>query len=491
LDSKIRRRAEDAIFSGGNRVTVGDVASTSGLTIFEAETALKALAADSLATLAVSNKGDILYCFPSNFRAAIGFKSLKSRLEAFFAATSETSWYFIRTLYGTALLFSILIIGTAFIVILISSSGSSDRDRGRSSGGGGGGGGGGLSFSSFRSGSRSYGGDGYLSFYDPYYQRRRAMARYGGGWGGNDLNFVQAVYSFVFGEGDPNVRYEERKWQFVGNYISTLGGVVTAEQLAPCMEVTSEQFFINYEGQKEKEKPLVVDESYVLPALTRFKGYPAVDNEGNIVYVFPELQKTAFKEKLARLKLWFDKENKQSRDFHPNFCMENRYEEPAKEEPWEMTGIWGGQLYSVVALGVANLFGVIWLSNAVTIPANIEALELHNLGWVLGAVPYLQIYGVSFFIIPGVRWVLNQGRNQAIAARNKAKDAASTLLAYASPELVERMQRASEMARVELVTMENAVFRSDKDVDEQPVDVESEAWDRKVEQRASEIDIKQ
>ena len=47
------------------------------------------------------------------------------------------------------------------------------------------------------------------------------------------------------------------------------------------------------------------------------------------------------------------------------------------------------------------------------------------------------------------------------------------------------------MARLELVTKESAVFRSDKDAEEQPVDVESEAWERKVERRASEMDTKQ
>ena len=500
LESKIRRRAEDAIFSGDNRVTVGDVASASGLTIFEAENALKALAADSLATLAVSNKGAILYCFPSNFRATIRYKSLKARFEAFSAATSETSWYFIRAFYGIALIVSIAIIVTAFIVITIAASSSSrdDRESDRSSGGGGGGG---LSFSSFSSFStgRRRGGEGYLFFFDPYYSRRCALAKSRGGWGTYDTNFVQAVFSFVFGDGDPNVLYEEQKWKFVGSFISSMGGVVTAEQLAPCMEVTPEQFSMKYDDDdddddddKKKEKPrdqsksVVVDESYVLPALIRFQGHPEVDTEGNIVYVFPELQTTAFKEKLATLKRWFDRE-KTRFDFHPTFCRGV----PVEETPWKLTVISGRQLWSVVALGVANLLGVLWLSNAVTIPANIEALKISNLGWILGAMPYLQIYGISFFIVPGVRWLVYQGRNQAIAARNKAKKAADDLLDYPSPELLKRMEAAAEMARLELVTKESAVFRSDKDAEEQPVDVESEAWERKVERRASEMDTKQ
>lgn len=53
LSADVRRRAEDAIARKGGRVTVGDVAAAGGLTLGEAESALKALAADCAATLQV------------------------------------------------------------------------------------------------------------------------------------------------------------------------------------------------------------------------------------------------------------------------------------------------------------------------------------------------------------------------------------------------------------------------------------------------------
>lgn len=50
--------------------------------------------------------------------------------------------------------------------------------------------------------------------------RRR---RYAYGYQGNALqqpepkmNFFQAIFSFVFGDGDPNLDWEERRWQTVG-----------------------------------------------------------------------------------------------------------------------------------------------------------------------------------------------------------------------------------------------------------------------------------
>ncbi|GKE92825.1 hypothetical protein Tco_1573920, partial [Tanacetum coccineum] len=65
----------------------------------------------------------------------------------------------------------------------------------------------------------------------------------------------------------------------IGQYIASNGGVVTAEELAPYLDVES----------AEKTD----DDSYILPVLLRFDGQPQVDEEGNILYGFPLLQRTA------------------------------------------------------------------------------------------------------------------------------------------------------------------------------------------------------
>jgi len=477
LDSKIRRRAEDAILTRGNRVTVGDVASTSGLTIFEAENALKALAADSLATLAVSNQGEVLYCFPSGFQSAVRNRSWKTRVESFLAATNEISGYLIRVLYGTALISSIAIVTTALLVI--ASSSRDDRGRGRS-----GGGGGGIGFN-YYSTRAMFNLTDYLFFYDPYYYRRRRMAMFRGEQG-NSWNFVEAVFSFVFGDGDPNITYEEKKWEIVGKFIASKGGVVTAEQLAPFMDVNIDQIRGSSKN-KSRSKEVVVDESYVLPALTRFKGSPEVDAEGHIVYVFPALQTTA---DVRKQKEWFNfRKSKENSKAAATAAVPNSAVEEVLESPWKLTGVTGGQLGSVIALGAANLVGVLWLSVALTTPANAYALAMNGLGWVFGTMPYLQVYAISFFIIPAVRWVLYQGRNKAIDNRNEAKIAAQQQLTNPSPELLRKVAAAAALAQQNLVTKENAVFRSDKDVEEQPIDVEAGVWERKLERRASQRDL--
>lgn len=69
----------------------------------------------------------------------------------------------------------------------------------------------------------------------------------------------------------------------VGNYIQYKGGVVTAEELAPYLDVPP--------AGKDADS-IVIDESYIVPALVRFGGSPDVDRNNNLVYKFPSLQKT-------------------------------------------------------------------------------------------------------------------------------------------------------------------------------------------------------
>jgi hypothetical protein len=84
-------------------------------------------------------------------------------------------------------------------------------------------------------------------------------------------SFLQ-VFSFVFGDGDPNADREEYRWKEIGKFIAQKGGVVTAEELAP---------FLDPPRVDERSEGME-DESYVLPALQRFDGTPEVDEQVRI-----------------------------------------------------------------------------------------------------------------------------------------------------------------------------------------------------------------
>lgn len=270
LPKDLRDPVMDAIGSLGGKCTVGDVAAAAGVKVFDAENAMKAIAADTGATLEVSAQGDILYVFDRDFRGALNAKSAKIKtVEPLVENVGKVGGYLLRISFGTTLLASIVIVYTAIAALL---SNRDDRDRDRR---GGGGMGGGMFF-----GPRMYFSPFDMFWYwDPYYYEKRSY--YAAMEGAKDMDFLEAVFSFVFGDGDPNADFERKRWALVGLCIQKNDGVVTAEQLAPFLD--RDELSIGTD-----------DESFVLPALTRFNGAPEVDPaSGEIVYRFEDLESTA------------------------------------------------------------------------------------------------------------------------------------------------------------------------------------------------------
>ncbi|KAF3772130.1 Uncharacterized protein EJ110_NYTH58673 [Nymphaea thermarum] len=253
LPSVVRKRAMEAIESSGGRVTIGDVASRAGLKLDEAERALQAIASDTGGFLEVSDEGDVLYVFPRDYRSKLAAKSVRMRVEPLLEKSKAVAEYLVRVSFGTALIVSIVLVYTTIIALV--SSRSDDDGRGRRERG-------------YNPGFSFYFRPSDLFWYwDPYFYRRRQMRTDDG------MNFVESVFSFVFGDGDPNQGIEEERWKLVssqlqqiGQYISSNGGTVTAEELAPYLDV------LPVEETKE-------DESFILPVLLRFDGYPEVDDK--------------------------------------------------------------------------------------------------------------------------------------------------------------------------------------------------------------------
>lgn len=439
LDASVRRAVEDAIDSRNYRVTVGDVAATAGIKTSQAEEALRALAADSLATLSVSRDGEILYNFPSDFRTIVRNKSLLLRLEPFAGKVVEAAAYVVRISFGTALITSV--IATTLAIAAISSS---RDDRNRNS-------------------SYHYAGGGLrlwfnlsdvLWYWDPWYAQRRAQAIAVSGVDPG-MSFLEAVFSFVFGDGDPNVDFERRRWEAIGRYIQYKGGVVTAEELAPFLDLVN--------PPSRMQSAAVVDESYMLPVLTRLNGTPEVDDKGNILYRFAQLQQTG--SSLSRMTPLPD-----------SYVL---------EKPWKLTVANPAQLWAVVALGIANFVAVFALSNMLTVPANVVALLRSGMGWILYSMPFLQIYAAAFFGIPALRWYVNRRRNVLIDRRNSLRQQALSVIQSPTPELRDKLKSASQQSVKKVIEDDDVVYRTDKALDDQLVDgdLEGERWERRLRQR--------
>mmetsp|Transcript_4019 Transcript_4019/g.10273 ORF Transcript_4019/g.10273 Transcript_4019/m.10273 type:complete len:423 (+) Transcript_4019:973-2241(+) len=270
VDKDLRRKVEAAIAGLAFRVTAGDVAARAGVSLADAEAALRALAADSMATLNVSSDGEVLYVFRENFRALVRSKSLVIKLEPIADGAKMAAAYLARVSFGTALIVSIVVVFAALVVLSSSAGDRDSRGRGRSS----------SAFMYSRMPMRFSIFDYYVSFWDPFYYRRvQERAR-----NNQPLNMLEGICSFVFGDGDPNFDRDDRKWILIARAIRSHKGVVAAEQLRPFLDVASNSDASDASG--------LVDESYMIPVLQKFSGEAKVDGDGNIVYVFPDIMTT-------------------------------------------------------------------------------------------------------------------------------------------------------------------------------------------------------
>uniref|UniRef100_A0A2P2MW36 Uncharacterized protein MANES_08G025400 n=1 Tax=Rhizophora mucronata TaxID=61149 RepID=A0A2P2MW36_RHIMU len=322
LPADVRNRTMEAVDACGWRVTIGDVAGRAGLKLNEAQKALQALAADTDGFLEVSDEGDLLYVFPKDYRSKLAAKSFRMKIEPLIDKAKSVADYLIRATFGTTLIASIVLVYTTIIALM--SSRSEEDNRGRRGG------------RSYGSGFTLYFSPTDFLFWDPYYSRRRRQQEKTDPH--ENMNFIESVFSFVFGDGDPNEGIEEKRWKLIGQYIASNGGVVTAEELAPYLDL-------------QATKGAMDDESYILPVLLRFDGEPGIDEEGSILYRFPSLQRTASSQRSGR-KEFVGKRFAEKLGGVDKFLWEKK---------WQFSKTTASERAMVVGLGGVNLFGVIVL----------------------------------------------------------------------------------------------------------------------------------
>ncbi|KAL4353632.1 hypothetical protein GQ457_06G010000 [Hibiscus cannabinus] len=433
LPSDVRKRAMEAVDAFGGRVTVGDVSSKAGLNLNQAQKALQALASDTNGFLEVSDEGDVLFVFPKDYRAKLAGKSFRIKFEPWVDKGKAALEYLVRVSFGTALIASIVLVYTTIIALITSRSDEDNRGR--------------------RSRSYDTGFTFYLSptdlfwYWDPYYYRRRRLRADDD----EKMNFIESVFSFVFGDGDPNQGIEEERWKLIGQYIASNGGVVTAEELAPYLDLPTSNGALS-------------DESYVLPVLLRFDGEPEIDEEGNILYRFPSLQRTASSKRSGRKEYvgrrWSD--------------WVGGIEKYFKEKKWQFSKTSSSERAMAVGLGAVNLFGVIILG-AMLKDAAVRPSGFIN--FVMDIFPLLQIYAGSFFAIPLVRWFFIRKRNTDIEKRNQIRKRFAQALESPDLSLRRKLLSARDMAQKTVIGPDRIVYSTDRDLVEQ--DYEAREWDRR------------
>jgi hypothetical protein len=429
----------------GQSVIASDIAASAGVSLQQASRDLTALASIAQGDIAVTSEGELVYKFNNNLRGVLAQKSIKYKALQTFQKVWPTAFWAIRVSFGVALVASVLAIFSTIFFISTASSSSDNDDRRRDNRRGGGMN---MNFGYWLGPSpfdvfyyRPYG-------YYGYYNNQQNSAR-----DPDEMSFLESVFSYIFGDGNPNAQIDQERLQLVSQLIRENQGAVTAEQLAPFCDMPT--------SLADYEDATIVDESFVLPIVSALNGIPQVTEEGEIVYVFSDLQKTTRdSNSLAPsrasmsgregsiLKRAGLASNASTRDIQalldynriptrgalersdliaivekalptsvevvsdPTLLQERELEFSAASETNKLLA--GG-------LGVVNLGGALWLGSQLSqIVAN--GYKLPGMyGVVQAGYPLLLGYAILFNAIPLVRSALLKKTNEGIRQRNKRR----------------------------------------------------------------------
>ena len=262
----------------------------------------------------------------------------------------------------------------------------------------------------------------------------------------NRMNFLESVFSYMFGDGDPNAEFDDLRWNTIGNYIRSHGGVVVAEELAPFLDLP----------EKTDEESFVVDEGFMLPVLTRFEGEPVVNEQGQLAYVFPKFQTTAMS--------WMPRKQPPTASH-------------LAEQRWPFSKAKGTQLALVATFAVANVIGVSILDGIVYEQLAMGAISAPGLPYLMMA---LQVYAWSFFAIPVFRWFINRWRNRTIDTRNQRRARSASSLTLPSASLRQKLESAQRLKKRQFVSRKDVVFSSSREMDEQTKKWEEDDFKRRL-----------
>ncbi len=404
------------------RVTIGDVAAQSGLDLNTAQREVLALASETGGNIQVAESGEIAYKFAPNFREILVSRSFWLQVNQSLKGVWKWVFYGIRISFGILLIVSIAIVvlGIIAATIAIQSQGRSDNDRDdrRNDNRGGGGfiwlGGWGNPF-----------GNPFIMFAPDYYEPQQLRQR-----DPDEMNFLESVFSFLFGDGDPNANLEERRWREIASMIRSHNGVVIAEQIAPYLDETS-----RLEG----------DEYFVIPVLSKFNGFPEVSDAGTLAYKFPELQKVASERKAKTSAAYL------------------------QEKLWEFSQAPQGKIALSIGLGVFYLVAALVLKNLLTNPKLAATIASGGfLGLVSAAMGFLLGYAVLFLSTPLVRYFVLQYLNKGIGDRNQKRAINAEKLQKPSSTLREKLDFARTFAtKQEVIDQDNLAYTTEQDLADQ------------------------
>ena len=428
-----KKRVIDAVAELGGRVTAADVAGKGASDLVSAERELLELASrfGSKATLEATEGGDVVFNFGKSPIQTLSAVDRKERWIQRWEAVKPKAMSAGRVAFGLCLFVSFAVVTIGLMVVSTAGSSSSDENN-----------------NSRREPSYGGGGGGFYYFPSPYlYMDLLFPPRYGyyeveekRRKRPEEMNFLEAIFSYVFGDGDPNINKRTAELERAAAIIRQNDGVVVAEQLAPVLADAPPANAVY-----DAPETTLVDETYVLPIVTALGGRAEVidaDNDAAIVYVFDDLVDGAVAKGGASTN-------------------------PLEEKPLTFSRATDGQRFAAGALGVANLFAV-----------GLLGFQLLAKPWLLKVYPLLGtlmvpllLYAVSYNVVPWIRGISVVKQNEAIDDRNERRHRALMNLKMPTPSLRRKLKAAKDATKNFFVRRrrgrsEKVVFSTDDDLSE-------------------------
>ena len=263
-NTKAYNKIIKAFKSKKNAATIADIAASSALPLSTVKNLVPKAADEYSARLEVTESGEILYSFPlgftSRYRGLLPF--IKRVTEKFIYISLKTSivlfkfWIMIM-LMGYFLLFMIIALASIFLS-MAASSGKNNSRRGSS---------GNMAFSMsfFNMIMRLW---FYSELTKSHTHRRHIYTEPSI----PKKPLHKAIFSFVFGDGDPNVGWEEENKKILLKYLKENRGVISLPE------------FMIISGLDPQEA-----ERAITAFCVEFNGSPEATEDGTVVYCFDDI----------------------------------------------------------------------------------------------------------------------------------------------------------------------------------------------------------
>lgn len=423
-------------------IIASDIAAKTGLSLSETKQSLSSLASLTRGDISVTKDGELLYTFPNNISNVLKSNSLRYKITNVWKKDIWPKLFWgIRVSFGIFLFISIAAIFSTLIFVQTGGGGSNNDDREDNNRRGGAGGGfgrygvGDFLFDIFYPRPYLYSYNyGYYGRYDPYYIQDSDE--------NNDFDerkgIFEGIFSYIFGDGDPNRNLEAARLREASRVIRSNGGAVTAEQLAMFCDVDDPDDVM-------REDFSLSDEGFVLPIVSQLGGVPTVTDDGDIIYLFPDLQVSALEEEkqvddidysLSRVLM--------NRSGISNSNVDGSGSDMEYLQEMELEFNRNEGIGNILAggLGVVNLVGALYLGQILSSPT-LSGVQLAGwFGLVQSGYPLLLTYAILFNAIPVARKLYNEKVNANISKRNSARRKWLTYLQVSGPKLTRKLQAA-------------------------------------------------